>query len=104
MKAYTREEHLKSNCKSTWENAWRDASTSAIRCYLEDFRKFLKSLEKSFDGPFTFASREMVEIIKNRPDYPELEKGMKKIYGDGWELISYEEADDKLGSGGDRDT
>ena len=91
--------------KSTWENEWKNASTSDIKLYLEDLQKFLESICNSLgEGPYTFVSDELFEIIKSSPDYPELEKGMKKIYGDGWELISYEEADDKLGSGGDTDT
>lgn len=105
MKAYMREENPKSNWKSTWENAWRDASTSDIKLYLEEFQKFLESICNSLGGgPYTFVSNELFEIIKSRPDYPEIEKDMKKVLGPGWELVSYEEADDKLGSGGDKDT
>lgn len=96
MKAKIHEESPKSNLENTWKKAWEDTSASTIMCYLEDLRKFLDSLGKSLDGPYTFASKELVEIIKSRPDYPELERKMKKVYGPGWELVPYEEADKKL--------
>lgn len=105
MKAYMREENPRPNLKSTWENEWKNASTSDIKLYLEDLKKFLESICNSLgEGPYTFVSDELFEIIKSRSDYPEIEKEMKKVLGPGWELVPYKDADKKLGSGGDRDT
>lgn len=105
MKAYMREENPKSNLESTWKKSWRDASVSDINLYLIKVQEFLESICNSLGGgPYTFVSDELFEIIKSRPDYPDIEKEMKKVFGSGWELVPHEEADKKLGFGGGADT
>ena len=96
MKAYMRKE----SPKPKWENV----SAKSIICDLENLGKYLHSLANAPSGPFTFLPKELVEIVKSRPDYPELERKMKMAFGSGWELVPLEEADEKLGSGGDKDT
>lgn len=105
MKAYMREGTPNPNVESTWKKSWKNASTSDIKLYLEELQKFLESICNSLGGgPYTFVSDELFEIIKSRPDYPEIEKEMKKVLGPGWELVPYKDADKKMGSGGDTDT
>ena len=80
------------------EKAWKDVSISDIKFYFEENQKFLESICNSLGGgPYTFVSNELFEIIKSRPDYPEIEKEMKKVFGSGWKLVPYEEADKKTG-------
>ena len=41
---------------------------------------------------YTIVGKNTREAIMNRPDWPELEKKMKAIYGDDWMLVTHEEA------------
>lgn len=35
----------------------------------------------------TYAPKRLYDEITSRPDWPEIERGMKNIYGDTWKLV-----------------
>lgn len=47
----------------------------------------------------TYVPKRLYDDIISRPDWPEIERDMKKIYGDTWELVPIyfkkEEAEEK---------
>lgn len=43
--------------------------------------------------PFkTLVPQSIKDALTSRPDWPEIDRRMKSVYGDKWELVSYEEA------------